>query len=93
MARNSKVVSIDLKTERRHDHVTVEFTRNYDKFRLDRVSGRFDSHRYTLKSRDSVERVYDIVNHPLAAIEEIDAGTRGDLAVEVDVRGLQNTEL
>jgi len=93
MARNSKVVAIELKTERRHDHVRVEFTRRYDRVRLGRVSGRFDTHGYDLKSLDSVERVYEIVNHSDAAIEQIDVGRRGDLTVGVDVSGLQDTDL
>jgi len=92
MARNSKITTIRLQTERRHDHITVEFTRKYMQGRSV-FGGAFDNHAYKLKTTDSVERVYEIINHPQAGIEDIDVGTRGDLTIDVDVSGLQNTDL
>jgi len=85
-------VSVELSTTSRQNRVTVEFTRRFAPAgRL--VGGRFHGKRYALKGLENVERVYTIVNHPLATVEMIDAGTYGDLLIDVDVSGLQDSDL
>lgn len=76
MARNSKVVEIEVQADRDRDYVRVLFCREHT------------AHAHKIRTTEGSHRVYRIANHDLVEVTEIEADRHGHMHVTVDVRAL-----
>lgn len=87
MGANTRVVEIRIEMHKCRTYPVIEFTRRA------RGHHRYSSARYDLKTHESSDRLYTILNQYEVRHNELDVSHHGYVIMEFDVEGAENTDL